>query len=156
MSLLPGKVLRLEYLGFLPCPARHIKRCRPDPCTEFVRRFIHRRDDALLQRRLAIPNMRRIRGDGSDGEAVWIEKRKTGSTRAIGAEPAIVEEHKAWSEGTRIWSSASAALTTACHDQACIICGSERDGAYAQDAVNKDAFFCGCLRLCVRPRGRPQ
>src|SRR5579859_5208634 len=105
--------------------ARHIKRRRPDPGAKSVCRFIHRRDNALCQRRLAITNTRRIRGDRSGGNTIRIEKRKAGSACAIDAEAGIVEENKAWLEGTRKWSSASAAMTTACHDQACIFWSSK-------------------------------
>jgi hypothetical protein len=87
--------------------------------------FIHGRDNALCQRRLAVTDTRRIRGDRSGGNTIRIEKRKGGSTRAIRAEAGIVEENKAWLEGTRKRSSASAAMTTACHDQACIFWSSK-------------------------------
>ncbi len=86
----------MDYSGSLRYGARHIKGRLPDPGTESICRFIHRRDNALCQRRLAITDTRRIRGDRSGGNTLRIENRKAGSTRAIDAEAGIVEESEAW------------------------------------------------------------
>jgi len=63
----------VDYSGSLRYGERHFKGRFPYPGAESVCRFIHGRDNALCQRRLAVTDTRRIRGDRSGGNTLRIE-----------------------------------------------------------------------------------